>query len=158
MRALRGEEGSLCVEAPPRPSPHTGGICVGYDAIARAFKSTGAIVHVGSPDSADNVHFIMGFLPADAESIRITDQTGRVMTPSRTGVWATAKPGDGGLAPEVGGRSGHVAENGGPLGTRAFMLATDGPYPTEGGGIKLEVARGDGAQVKSSWPSDYPGP
>ncbi|MGI8945362.1 MAG: hypothetical protein ACR2GL_03875 [Thermoleophilaceae bacterium] len=155
MRALRGEEGSLCVEAPPRPSPDTGGICVGYDAIASAFERTGAVVYVGAPDSVDNVHFIMGLVPADAKSIRVTDQNGRVSTPSLTGVWATTKPGDGVLAPELGGSAAPPVKKGEPLGTRAFMLATNGPYPTEGGGIKVEVTRGDGGVAAGSWPADY---
>ena len=35
------------------------------------------------------------------------------------------------------------------------MLAANGPYPTVGGGIKLQVTLTDGRQLQISFPSDY---
>jgi hypothetical protein len=156
LRALRGQEGSLCVEAPPRPSPDTGGVCAGFDALQSAFKSSGAILHVGGPESgeaAGKVHFAIGLVPAEATGVTIVDQVGEEHVANLSGVWAEAKPGDG-LAPS--GLERATARPGEePIGTRAFMAILDGPYPTEPPGIGLEVELDDGHTVRSSWPSDH---
>jgi len=166
-RALRGTEGSLCVEAPPRPSPDTTGVCAGYDALASDFERFGLILNIGGPETgkaSEQVHFIMGLARADSTAVRVIDQSGRERATKLSEAWATARPGDGpppagaaqsGVGPPPIRPSGPKSTSTEPIATRAFMLAASGPYPTEGEGIKLEVTLNDGRVLRSSWPSDY---